>query len=130
MNDSTATSFRKWANAFLWLGAIGSLVLVLYHGRQNSSIVLISLFAVCVVSPYVGFWLADKRAVFWSNDLQIALYCLIIMYSTTSLFFYNPISHFPGTKPAFFFLLTPLIGWLLILLLLILSRKSSPGIHG
>jgi hypothetical protein len=106
-------------------GAVGSLVLTFHAGRKNNSVLLPLLFAVWVISPYIAFLMSDIISRNWSIFARIGLYCLIIVLSVCSLLCYGGILSPPGVKPAFVFLIVPLISWILLVILILLSEKIS-----
>src|SRR5258708_20050423 len=68
-------------------GAVGSVGLTLYAGRRNDSRILMVLFALWVLSPFVALvsasiaskrWLALTRATLYSATLVVTLSSLVI----------------------------------------------------
>ena len=89
--------------AVILAGAIGSFGLEWYVGRNNSSLVLMALFAVWVMGPYVG--LAVTRAPMG----------LVWAVAAVSLVVYGYVAvggHV--AKPAAAFLVVPLVSWVAI----------------
>lgn len=116
----------------LWLGILGaifSLVMVIYGGRNNKSILLISLFIVWVVSPFIALLLSNRASEGWPVLFRTVLYSLIVIVTMGSFVAYGGLLHPQGTKPAFVFLVTPLLWWVLIgiyfLIFFINSNKRS-----
>ena len=112
----------------LFAGAIGSLVLMFNAGRNQNSILLIVLFIGWVISPFVGLFIAEMISKRWLPKTRLAIFWLIIFITLTSLIFYSGALNVPGTKPAFKFLIVPLISWVLILIIIPIKRKR-PNIN-
>ena len=109
----------------LFAGAIGSLVLMFNAGRDQKSILLIVLFTGWVLSPFVGLFIADMISKRSLSKTRLAIYLLILFITLASLIFYSGKLNVPGTKPAFKFLIVPLISWVLILVIVPIKRKRS-----
>ena len=95
-------------------GAVGSVGLTLYAGRRNDSRILMVLFTLWVLSPFVAVvsasiaskrWLALTRATLYSATLVVTLSSLVI-YGVVAL---GP----PRGKTAFVFVVVPPASWLL-----------------
>ena len=91
-------------------GAAGSLGLMLRVGQRSPGI-LLALFAVWVVSPFVGValagrWRVGKRATLYRVGLVLAVGSLAV-YGYTA---FGP----PRAKPAAVFLMVPLVSWVVI----------------
>jgi len=112
----------------LFAGAIGSLVLMFNAGRNQNSILLIVLFIGWVISPFVGLFIAEMISKRWLPKTRLAIFWLIIFITLASLIFYSGALNVPGTKPAFKFLIVPLISWILILIIVPIKRKR-PNIN-
>jgi hypothetical protein len=106
-------------------GAVGSLILTFHAGRKNNSVLLPLLFAVWVLSPFIACLMSDIISRSWSVFARAGLYCFIIALTVCSLLCYGGILSPPGVKPAFVFLIVPLISWILLLIFIPLSEKVS-----
>jgi len=109
----------------LLMGVIGSFCLVLYNGRNNKSILLISLFVLWVLSPFVAFLIADKVSIRWTDTIRKTLYIIILALTLVSLLSYSGLLIPAGTKTAFVFLVVPLISWVVIAIFLLIARSKS-----
>jgi len=118
-------SLRIIASIVLFAGAISSLVLMFYAGHNQKSILLILLFTGWVLSPFIGLFIADMISKHWLPKTRLAIYLLIIFITLASLIFYSGALNVSGTKPAFKFLVAPLISWFLILVIVPIKRKRS-----
>lgn len=114
----------------LFAGAIGSVALMFNAGRHQKSILLIVLFTSWVLSPFIGLLIADMISKRWLNKTHSAIYLLIIFITLASLILYTGALNVPGTKPAFKFLIIPLISWVLILIVVPNQRKRSNASDG
>lgn len=109
----------------LFAGAISSLILMFNAGHNQKSILLIVLFTGWVLSPFIGLFIADMISKHWLIKTRLTIYLLIIFITLASLLFYSGALNVPGTKPAFKFLIVPLISWVLILVIVPIKRKRS-----
>jgi hypothetical protein len=107
------------------VGTAGSLYFMFNAGRNQKSIFLIVLFTAWVLSPFIGFFLANKIAKHWTFSTRALLYWLIIILTIISLVTYSGAFSLPGTKPGFIFLIAPLISWLLIAIFILIARSLS-----
>ena len=105
------------------VGAIGSLGFMFYAGRNQNSVILIALFTTWVLSPFVGLLIANKTSKRWTVLPRVTLYLLMIVLTLGSLISYSGAFSPPGTKPAFKFLVFPLISWLLIGTVIPMARR-------
>jgi hypothetical protein len=110
-------------------GAVGSFGLMLYAGGHNPSVLLVVLFAGWVLSPFMALLVANAVAKRWSILTRVTLYSLMLVIPLGSLVGYSGVLSPPGTKPAFVFLVVPLVSWLLMTITIpiaaSLSRKLS-----
>jgi hypothetical protein len=113
----------------LFLGMTGSLGFMLYTGRNNKSVLLMLLFAIWILSPFIALLRINTIAKKWSAFSRISLFSLMIILSSGSLAGYSGLLNLKETKPAFVFLLIPLISWMLMVLVIpvaaALSRRFS-----
>ena len=108
------------------VGAVGSLGFMFNAGRTQNSVILIVLFTTWVLSPFVGLLIANKISKRWKVLPRVTLYWLMIVLTLGSFICYNGAFSPFGTKPAFKFLVVPLISWLLIMTVIpIVSRLST-----
>jgi|ERR1035437_1371656 len=110
----TLRFFRIVSFIIVVAGAIVSLSFVVRAGQNNKSVLLVSLFVIWVLSPFIGLFLANFVSTRWSVPVRIALCTIIILITAGSLLVYAGVIP-AGTKPAFKFLVTPLISWIFIL---------------
>ena len=114
---------RGIVRAGVWIAAVGSLACTVYTGRHNSSVLLDILFAVWVVTPYVGLvWmnrLPDRSA----RDLAAAIRASSLVLCLASLGLYVAVAASPpGHHTAFAFLVVPATSWVTILTMWLAPR--------
>jgi hypothetical protein len=112
--------------AGLWIAGAGSLACTLYAGRHNSSILLIALFAVWVLSPFAGLWLAERNAERTPAGIASSMRSSALVIMVFSLAIYGAAAiQGPSHQTTFAFLAVPAASWLAIVPLLIASRKVA-----
>ena len=95
-------------------GAVGSVGLMFRAGHRNESLILLALFAIWVLSPFIALLSAMMISKRWSILTRGMLYGVMLMITVGSLAIYaNMVSAPSGTKLAFPFLVVPLGSWLL-----------------
>ena len=98
---------------------------MLYTGRRNESRLLLLLFAVWVLAPFVGLLLAFMVSKRMSIPTHAMLYCLMLVLSLASSAIYGYVALGPPrAQPAFAFLVVPLASWLLIAIVVFLSARK------
>jgi len=113
-------------------GAAGSVGLMLHAGRRNNSRILLLLFALWVLSPFMALVLASVVSKRWSVYTRATLYCLMLVLTLGSLAIYGDIALGPPrAKTAVVFVVVPPASWLLLatvvpIAALISSRRSRP----
>jgi hypothetical protein len=125
-------SLRAAALIVALTGAIGSFGFMLRVGSHNESNLLVLMFAVWVISPFVGLILANIVSRHWAVPTRAMLYSLMIVLALVSLTLYGDVALGPPRpQPAFRFLVVPGASWLLIAVTMpivaFLSGKASPG---
>jgi len=125
----TLSLLRATALIVVLAGALASLSFMLYAGRSQSSVILIMLFVAWVLSPFVALLVAGAVSKSRRVLMPKTLYILMIVLALGSLVGYSGILSPPGTKPAFVFLVVPLISWLIIAIFIpatrFLSRRAN-----
>lgn len=106
-------------------GAAASLVLMFNAGRNQKSLFLIVLFTVWVLSPFTALLVANVIARRWAIPMRVSLYLLMLFITLGSLLSYSGLLNPPGTKPAFKFLIVPLVSWLLIIIVFLIGASRS-----
>ena len=114
------------------VGAVGSVGLMLYAGRHNPSRILLLLFAIWVLSPFVAAALASLVSNRWSVITRATLYVVMLALTLGSLAIYGGVAFgYVKAKIGFVFLVVPLASWLLLGLALamaaLVSGRRVPG---
>jgi len=112
------------------VGALGSVGFMLWVGHRNPSRLLIGLFVIWVLSPFMALLLANMVSKRWSVITRATLYGVMLILTLISLAFYGDVVWRPRPQPAFMFLVVPFGSWLLMTIVisiaaLISSRLSS-----
>ena len=113
-------------------GAVGSVGLILWVGRGNPSRVLLGLFVIWDLSPFIGLLLAEMVSKRWSVITRATLHIVMLVVALSSLALYGDVVLRPRPQPAFMFLVVPLGSWLLMTIVvpiaaLISARRSRRG---
>ena len=121
---------RVAALAAVLAGAVGSAGLTLYAGRHDDSRILVLLFALWVLSPFVALMFANVVSKRWPVLTRATLYSLMLVLTVGSLAIYGHVALGPPrAKPAFVFVVVPPVSWLLIAVVVpiaaLISRRLS-----
>lgn len=130
-NDSTIKILRITALITVLAGAVGSLYYMFNAGRNQSSVLLIILFTGWVLAPFVALMITHVISKPWPVLPRMILYSMMIVLTIGSLVFYSGLLTFPGTKPAFVFLVVPFISLLIIVVVTLIIRsqlRKSKGV--
>jgi hypothetical protein len=97
------------------VGATGSVALMLYAGRRQNSRVLLLLFAVWVLSPFMAPVLTRVVRQRWSVVTRATLNITMVVITLGSLAIYVDVAFGNSrAKIGTVFLIVPLLSWLLI----------------
>jgi len=97
------------------IGAATSVAVTLYVGRRNPSVTLLLLFALWVLSPFVAAVCANVFSMRWSDIERAIVACTTIALTLGSTAIYAYVAFGPPRpKVARVFLLTPLVGWVVV----------------
>jgi hypothetical protein len=121
---------RTAALIALPVGAAGSVGFMLSAGHRNPSRVLLLLFAIWVLSPFVALAFASIVCKGWSVLTRATLYGAMMVLTVSSLTIYGDVAFGPPrTKTAFAFVVVPPASWLLIAITIpiaaLISRRRS-----
>ena len=110
-------------------GALGSVGLMFRVGHRNPSRVLLILFAIWVLSPFMALILAHTVSKRWSVLTRATLYSVMLVLTLGSLAIYGGVLLRPPKKAAFAFLVVPFGSWLVMTIAVpiaaLISRKRS-----
>jgi hypothetical protein len=99
------------------VGAVGSVALTLYAGRNNNLPFLMMLMAGWVLAPFMAYALASKYARNWAGSTRATLDGIIVVVAVTSLAVYGrDVLRPPASKAAAVFVAVPIGAWLLMLI--------------
>jgi hypothetical protein len=112
-------------------GAAGSFGLMLRAGHRNPSRLLLVLFALWVLSPFVALVLADMVSKRWSVLTRATLYVVMLVISLGSLAIYGALAFGAlRVKTGFVFLVVPAASWLLFAVVVPIAALISDRLSG
>ena len=118
------------ALAAVVLGAVGSVALMLWVGHRNPSRLLLTLFVIWDLSPFVALILADMVSKRWSVITRATLHVVMLVLALSSLVLYADVVLRPRPQPAFRFTVVPLGSWLVMMIgvpiAALISHRLSP----
>ena len=107
-------------------GAVGSVGLTLHAGRHNNSRILLLLFTLWVLSPFVALVWADVVSKRWPVLTRATLYSVMLVLTLGSLALYGDVAlGSPRAKTAFVFVVVPPASWLLIAITVLIATLIS-----
>jgi hypothetical protein len=114
-------------------GAVGSVGLMLHAGRRNDSRLLLVLFTLWVLSPFMALILANMISTRWLVHTRATLYIVMLVLALGSLAIYGVVALGPPrAKTAFVFVVVPPASCLLVAIVvptaaLIFGRRLHRG---
>jgi hypothetical protein len=106
---------RRTALIAVLVGAAGSVGLMLRAGHRNPSRLLIALFALWVLSPFMAVAWANVVSKRWSDLTRATLYSVTLVLTLGSWAIYGALVFgLLRAKIGFVFLVVPAASWLLI----------------
>jgi len=122
---------RTAARIALIAGALGSLGCTLYTGRNNSSFLLMALFALWVPSPFLALGVVDFVLKQRASTIPSTLYYGMWILALSSVAVYGKsVLMPPKTAAAFVFVAFPFISWLFIVVVGLIAALQSRRNHG
>jgi hypothetical protein len=107
------------------VAAIGSIVPMLIVGHRQRSVILMAMFFVWVLSPYVGLWLLNARARAWNPSGRRTLQYATLSISLAALGRYVWVLIWPlKAQPASTFMIVPFVQWIAIGVVTALVMRS------
>ncbi len=111
-------------------GAAGSVGLMLWVGHRNPSRLLLALFVMWDVAPFIALAWANTASKRWSVLTQATLYTVTLVISVASLAIYGNVAFGrPRPTPAFMFLVVPPGSWVMMTIAVsiaaLMSRRLS-----
>lgn len=105
---------RTMARIAVVTGAVGSVGLMLRAGRRTPRLLLV-LFVIWVLSPFVAIAWANMVSKRWSVLTRATLYCVTLVLTLGSLAIYGDLVLPPAGSPrAFVFVVVPPVSWVLL----------------
>jgi hypothetical protein len=120
---------RSAAFFALLIGAIGSIMLWV-HAAEHPPLLIITLFVIWVLSPFVVLGIAHVKAKGWAPGTQTALYSVTLFVALASLVVYgdDALGH-RTAHPAFVYVAVPPVAWVLtgvaVAIGALIARKRS-----
>jgi uncharacterized membrane protein YhaH (DUF805 family) len=109
-------------------GSAGSVGLMLRAGRRTPRLLLI-LFVIWVLSPFVALAWANMMSKRWSDLTRAGLFCVTLVVTLGSLAIYGDLVKPPAGSPAaFVFVAVPPASWLLLAIVLPIATLISRGL--
>lgn len=107
------------------LGAAGSVGSVLWTGRQQESRILLLLFCLWALSPFMALLLANVASRRWSVVSRATLHGVMLVFSLVTLAIYGNVSLGPPKgKSAFLFIVVPPASLLLLAIIVPLTALT------
>ena len=122
---ASSSALRSAARIALVAGAAGSVLLMMRAGARQRSALLIFLFTVWVLSPFIALALANLSAARWTDVRRTALYGATLGVAFISLSVYTLHALIPGMKAGFIYLVVPGACWVLIAMALATSAAFT-----
>src|SRR5438477_11739928 len=89
MDDQSLDRLQRTALIGALAGAAGSLGLMFRAAHRQRSIILLLLFAIWVLSPFMGLIRANMASKRWSIPTRAALYSVMLVLTLGSLIIYG-----------------------------------------
>jgi hypothetical protein len=106
-------------------GAVGSVGFMFGIGHRNPSRLLLLLFLIWDISPFVGAVIVDMVSKRWPAIPRATFYGVMIIFSLGSLALYGDVVLRPRPQPAFMFLVVPAGSWLLMIIVVPIAALVS-----
>ena len=124
-SNNEGRALRTVALVAAVVGAVASVIFVLRVGHRNKSIILVAMFVIWDVAPFVGLFLAHRASRPWASTSRMALYWVTLLVTLASLAIYGVVALGPPRpKPASWFLIVPVVSWLLIGIVLRIAARA------
>ena len=108
---------RTAARIAALIGVVGSVGFTLRAGQRNPSRLLIAMFVIWALSPFIAMLFGDFMFRNWPVLARATLHSVVLILSLVSLAIYGQVALGPPrSKPAFVFVVVPPLSWLLMAL--------------
>ncbi len=119
-------TLRRTSLIVILLGAASSLGLMIYAGRHQRSTILMLLFSIWVLSPFIGLAWANLVSERWPVRTRATLDSVMLVSTLGSLAIYGAVAlGYVAMKVGFVFLVVPLASWLLIAIAVALTAFAT-----
>jgi galactitol-specific phosphotransferase system IIC component len=126
MNSDKPLLLRTVALAAVLIGAVGSVGLMLRAGHRNESGLLLAVFTIWVLSPFMALALADVVSKRWSAPARTTVYGVMLTVTLGSLAVYGVDALVSLNRhAAFVFIVVPAASLLLIAIVLPIASRIS-----
>ncbi len=106
--------------------AVGALVSMFIVGQRQRSVLLITMFVVWVLAPYVALWLLNARARAWNPSARATVAYASVLISLGALARYAWVLVWPlAAQPASTFLIVPFASCVAIVVAAAIAMRSS-----
>jgi hypothetical protein len=116
---------RRLGSIAAWLGALGSVVLVLYAGRHYAHPFVLILFVLWAISPFAMYGMLRRLATRWPSASPPGLDVVIELAAIASLVVYTYAALRPGRAVPF--VVVPLVAWALIVIVVLTATMTGRG---
>jgi len=117
-------AMRSAARILVMLCGLGSMACTLYAGHHNRSLLLVSMFAVWVVLPFLGFLSVLRIANRGSTQTATILQAIAMVLCAAALILYAAFALYPqGHHAAAPFLLLPVCSWAVVGAMFFYARR-------
>jgi hypothetical protein len=107
-------------------GAVGSVGLMLHAGRHNPSRILLALFTLWVISPFIALASANALLKRWPVHARAALHSVMLIVTLGSLAIYADVALGPPrAKTAAVFVVVPPSSWLVTAIVVSIAALVS-----
>lgn len=107
------------------VSALASLYFMSLASQHQQSILLIAAFTVWLLLPFMGLLWINRTAASWPQRRKTQLHWIMVIVAISSLIVYAFRFRPQNAKPAFTFLVFPFLTWVIIIILLSISRMAS-----
>jgi hypothetical protein len=107
------------------VGAVASVGLTVWLGRNNPSVVLMVLFVGWVLGPFAGLLVAHRLSTSWSDLTRVTLHSVMLVIAVASVVVYGDVAVRPRATQAFTFLVLPLCSWLVMVIAVLIAAFIS-----
>lgn len=120
------TRSLRVTRAFILVAAAASLALMYRAGHRNPSAVLILMFAVWVVSPFVALDVINRLAQRWSFRGRSVVRVTTVVIAAGAVSVYGTDALRPvSSKGAFIYLVVPFVSWVVVVIVGAIAGLSS-----